>query len=637
MTNSTDNKKTKTKGPFRTEAIAPTLIVFALFYAYFYIFFDSHLRKGLEYTATQVHGAEVNIKSVRTSFWRATFSLSGLQVTNKENPNLNLFQIGEIRFGMVWDALLRGKVVVDDASIIDIQALTKRAKPGFILPPPSPGEKNSLVSRVQDQILQQTKAKIKDNFLGDISNVVQGTNVKDQLKDIQADLKAEGKIKELNKELAEKKIAWEKRVKDLPKPQEIQTLEQEFKAIDFKTKNPAELAKNIKRAKEIVDQAQAKVKQVQDTQNDLTKDIQSYSNSAALVEKMIQQDVNDLQKRFQIPGFDAKEFSTQLFMSQIEKHLVSLRKYIAIARKYMPPQKTAEEKAAEKTEAMVPRKRGEGVNVPFPITTGYPLFWLKKAAISSEISESEWSGKVSGELRDISSSPAIVKKPMSLHLTGNFPKQQLSGIDFLANLDHTGAVAKESIKASITSYPLMNQMFSDTAEVKFGVKEAIASSGMEASLVGEKINIQLRNQLSKPTFDLQAKSAPVQQILSSVLTGIKLVTMNANISGSWDNFDIHVDSNLGNELSHGFQKELMGKVGDAQEKLRGFVNGKIGGDKKALDNNLNALSSGPGKSMSERKDALEKLVKNLQDKLKSAQGGGLLKGGAGNILKGFGL
>ena len=124
--------------------------------------------------------------------------------------------------------------------------------------------------------------------------------------------------------------------------------------------------------------------------------------------------------------------------------------------------------------------------------------------------------------------------------------------------------------------------------------------------------------------------------LSAVLAGIKTVTMNAGISGTWDNFDININSNLGSELSQGFQKELMGKVGDAQAKLRSFVDEKIGGDKKAMGENLSALSSGPGKSMGEKKEALEKLVKNLQEKLKGAQAGGLQEKGK-NILKGFGF
>ena len=66
MTNSTDKPK-KAKGPLRTEAIIPAVIVFVLFAAYGHFFFDSHLRKGLEFTASYVHGAEVNIAKTNSS------------------------------------------------------------------------------------------------------------------------------------------------------------------------------------------------------------------------------------------------------------------------------------------------------------------------------------------------------------------------------------------------------------------------------------------------------------------------------------------------------------------------------------------------------------------------------------------
>src|SRR5262249_46724391 len=157
--------------------------------------------------------------------------------------------------------------------------------------------------------------------------------------------------------------------------------------------------------------------------------------------------------------------SSQLFMSMLEKKLTGIRKYIEIARKYMPKKPTAAEKAAAaekarkaKEEELLPPARGEGRTYHFPITKGYPLFWLKKAAISSEIAQSEWAGKVSGEILDVTTSPSQLGRPTKLHLAGDFPKQEIHGLNFLATLDHTGEVAKESIQAKVASFPVMNQM-----------------------------------------------------------------------------------------------------------------------------------------------------------------------------------
>ena len=105
----------KSKGPIRFEAIVPIAIVCAATYFYFALLFDLHLRKGIEWTASYVHGAEVNVAKLHTSFLRGTFRMTGLQVTDKEEPTRNLIVIGDIRFGFLWDALLRAKFVVEDA------------------------------------------------------------------------------------------------------------------------------------------------------------------------------------------------------------------------------------------------------------------------------------------------------------------------------------------------------------------------------------------------------------------------------------------------------------------------------------------------------------------------------------------
>ena len=186
MTNSTDKKekKVKKKGPIRFEAIIPISIILVLTGLYFHFFFDSHLKAGLEWTGTQIHGAEVNIKSIKTSFFRAHFRLDGLQVTDKEQPEQNLVELESIRFGMLWDALLRAKVVINEAALENIQIYTKRDSPGEVLPKPTEEEaKNSIVAKSQKAILDQAKADYDQNILGDVANLLGGGgSSKDQLK-----------------------------------------------------------------------------------------------------------------------------------------------------------------------------------------------------------------------------------------------------------------------------------------------------------------------------------------------------------------------------------------------------------------------------------------------------------------------
>src|SRR5690242_20235103 len=113
----TEKKAPKKKGPIRFEAIIPVLVLSLITFAYFSYYFDRHLKTLVEYVGTQANGAEVNVDSIKTSFLKGSFDMNRLQVTDKERPTHNALEIENMHFQYLWDALLRMKFVVEDASI----------------------------------------------------------------------------------------------------------------------------------------------------------------------------------------------------------------------------------------------------------------------------------------------------------------------------------------------------------------------------------------------------------------------------------------------------------------------------------------------------------------------------------------
>ena len=178
----TPSKTPKKKGPIRWEAVVPATVFVALVMAYFTLFFDGHVRRGIEYVGTQVNGAEVNVGYLSTSFFAARLEIGEIQVTDKNKPERNTVQVGKILFQMSWDALLRAKVLVNEASILNIQALNKRASPGYVVPPSPPSTGPSLLDKAQDEVLAQTQKKFNKNFLGDVASILGGADPKDQLR-----------------------------------------------------------------------------------------------------------------------------------------------------------------------------------------------------------------------------------------------------------------------------------------------------------------------------------------------------------------------------------------------------------------------------------------------------------------------
>lgn len=636
MTNSTAPKK---KGPIRTGAVVPSLIIFALIYFYFALLFDSNLRKGLEYVGTQINGAEVNIGALRTSFFNASLEIRDIQVTDKEKPHRNVVQVGTIRFKMLWDGLLRAKIVIDDASILNIQALSNRKSPGYVVPPPppEPPKGSGALARVQSEVIKQTQKQLNGNFLSDIAAVLGGTDSKAQLAQIQGDLKSNARITELQKELNEKKLAWEKKIKEMPQAKEIEALGQRAKALKFDTKNPAEFAKNLKEAQEIFKEAEKKVKTAEANAKDLRSDMGQTTDALKDLEKMVNEDLKDLQAKFKIPDVSAKDFSTQLFMAMLERRLVGLSSYVATARKYMPPPKTKEQKLAEKSEEFIPPQRGQGQTFRFPVTTGYPLFWLKRAALSSQVDAGEYSGNLKGEIVDLNSDPEYLKKPTILSLTGEFPNQGILGIDGKIIIDHTSADSKDSMIFKVASFPVENQVLSSSKDVGLAIKKAVGSTYLNAMLAQEKLTLTMRNEFQKVEFDLVAKEKLVQDIFGKVLVGIPTVTLNADVSGSFSSLNIGINSNLGEALSNGFKAQLEARLNEAKENLRKMIDSQIGANRAKLTADLQKATGDVNKILETHKAEIDKALAEIKKSSSSPDGKKKLEQEGKKLLKKLGF
>lgn len=619
MTNSTDSqiaKPKKAKGPIRFEAVIPVAVIVTLTGLYFKFYFDNHLRKGIEWAGTQANGAEVNVASIHTSVLGGSFEMLGLQVTDKAKPQRNIFEIGKISFKFNWDALLRMKFVVDDASILNIQALNQRKKPGYVVPPTPPSKTPSALEKMEKQVLEQTQADYNDNLLGDIATVLGGTDAKDQLKNIEGELKASGRIKELEKGLKEKEKVWNERIKSLPQGKEIDELGKRLKALKFDAKNPVEFSKSLKEADKIIKEADQKVRLVTDTGKNLNEDINTYNAAFKELEKMVDEDLKDLQARLKIPSIDGADFSKKLFTQMIQQKLAGYRKYMELAREYMPPKKSAEEKAAAK---LIPPKRGEGRNYRFPVTKGYPLFWLKHAAISSELGQSEFSGNIAGKLVDLTTDPSYLGKPTVLTVKGDFPKQEVMGLDAKLVFDHTTDVAKETMDMKIASFPVEGRKLADSKDVQFGFTDAKGVMQMNATLQNAQVEFKVANEFNQVKYDVGSANKQVDQILKNVVAGIPVVTLNANAIGSWDKFSLHINSNLGDELSAGFKREIQAKIDEAKAQLKKMIDEKIGGEKAKLTAEFEKIKGQVTGQLDAKKAELEKAKKTAENQVKDEQ------------------
>jgi len=615
-------KKIKKQGPIRFEAVIPVAVIFALIYFYFALFFDSHLKAGLELGGTYANGAEVNIEKIESSFWGGYFRLHGLQVTDKAQPSQNILQIQQMNFELIWDALLRAKFVVKEASIDNIMTGAPRKKPGRVLPPPPPSKdgKSQALQQIEDKFIEHSKEQFNQNVLGDVVGILDGTDPSEMLKQIQTSLKAEAKIKELETALNEKKKVWDERLKNLPQKPQIDALVAKTKTLKFNTKDPKQFAADLKELDKIIKEGDAIVKEFNSASSSLKGDVQGVNSDFKNLDELIKQDIKDLESRLKIPKIDVADFSKGLFGKMVSENLAKYKKYIDLGRQYMPPPK---DKSKETTKVEIrPKERSEGQDFSFPKAKAYPTFWLQLARITSKENQSEYSGNLGGEITHLTSQPRVIGKPLTIDIKGNFPKQQINGLQATVVVDHTTDDAFEKFDIAIQEYPITKGFtLSDSKDVKFAVTNAKGQLDVTGVSRDGDLNFNLQNKFQNVGYDISAKSKIVQEILTNVTQGIPMVDLNAKVTGPWNKLSWSIRSNLGDELSNGFKQQLQAKIDEAKKKLDAFIQERIGAEKAKLTQQYEQIKGQFDKQIEGKKKELEGAKKQAEAEMNKKKGG----------------
>ncbi|MCB0415518.1 MAG: TIGR03545 family protein, partial [Bdellovibrionales bacterium] len=556
--NADNKKKSKKKGPIRFEAVIPFLIICALFYVYFSLFFDSNIRSASEWIGTRVNGAEVNVAKVKSSFWNAYLHIYGVQVTDKEKPEQNIIEIGSIKFDLLWDALLRAKFVVETSNIEDIKLMSKREHPGHVLPPSD--ESSQAKSKLEKGVLDQAEKDFNKNVLGDVASVLGGTEQGQQIAKINETLSSEKKIKELQEELKKKEAVWQERLKKLPNQKELDGLVNKAKSLKFDSNNPQQFANDLQALQKILQEADQKIKLVQQTNSDLQSDIKKTENDIKQIDQWVKQDIAELQKRMKIPSIDVKSFTMGLFGQMFAEKLAKARPYIAMAKEYMPPAKSEKQKEQDNEDQLVPKKRSAGMNFEFPKKKSYPLVWIKKAVISSKSDNSSFSGDLEGVITDITSNPVHLGKPTIATLKGGFPNQEISGIDAKLILDHTTDHPVDTLTGKVSSYPMNSLSLAQGDSVNFEIEKAKGASNFSGILKDKVLNVRVNSSFNQVKYNVQAQNKDLDEILKDTVKRIPLITLNTTARGGWNDIAWGFDSNLGSELSNGIKRNIQARI-----------------------------------------------------------------------------
>lgn len=592
----TEQKKIKKSGPIRTEAVIPFLLVFLVFWLYFHFLFDKNLRSLIEFGGYQLVGAEVNVGKLETSFFKASFRIQQIEITDAEKPTHNVLRIGDIRYGLLWDGLLRARFIVTEMAIEQIEFNTLRKKPGKVKPPEPPEKKSNEPSvvekeanKLKNKAIEKSKEKYSTNILGDIAAMMSGSTASDQAIKIEDSLASKQKLKELNLAFKEKQTKWDEKFKTLPQGKDIQSFGDRVSRLKTKDfKSPQEFQETLQQADLIFKDADSKIKQVQSTNEDFNKDLKYFESGIKELDQLVKNDIQLLEARFKIPKIDAKSISQSVFAEYLNPYIAIFNKYKLLVVKYLPPNLLKKDNNPNDVEIKA-HPRAKGISYEFGKVNSYPMFWIKRISISSQAGPTMESGNIKGLVTDLTSNQQLINRPTISTIEGNFPGFEIQGLLAKIVFDGTKELSLVDFDFSIQSYPINGRDLISTPDIKISFKKAQSNIKIRGSLKGlEDFNFSLKNNLQKIDYDVTAKDETINSIVNNVFKELPMLTVDASGVGQIpNNLNLSVESNLGPELQKGFEKQIQKKIDEAKKKLQLAIDEAIGKEKIKFEAEFN--------------------------------------------------
>jgi len=154
----------------RKAGIAFAVILLVIFGVAAHFLKDTKVKEFTATRLTQLNGAEVDLETVKLSVLNGQASVSGIQVTDANNPGNNQIAIANISADTSVYDLTLGKLVIDQVRLSDVQFDQKRQTPGKVIE--AKAEEPEVFDPCEYKVATRDISKI-DKYLQDANSVKQ--------------------------------------------------------------------------------------------------------------------------------------------------------------------------------------------------------------------------------------------------------------------------------------------------------------------------------------------------------------------------------------------------------------------------------------------------------------------------------
>ena len=581
---------------FRWWGIVAFIVIVVLISGFNLLFLDGIIKRFIEDRASLAAGARVDIGDLEFKIFGLSLDIHDLQVANPDRPMRNALQVGRLTFDLGAAPLLKKKVVIDRMNVVGLSWDTPRKTSGAL---PARLRKKLEEKKTEEttaEMGQAAQKRLEDCVLPDFSALKELQKQSPEKLLAGSDLKSVAFTADYRKRIAETRTAWEKKLAALPTKEEVEKTLKDLENLkdqrprDF-TQLPAYLEKINTAQKKIRDTEQ----RIVSAQDDFQKDLSQLKSSLGDVEKFKEMDLKAVMGKMGVRIPSAEDLICVLLGREMARKVNGAIAWYRKLNRFIPAGKGKGEKPKPK-----PVPRMVGVDVRFPIQEGDPDFLLRKGEFSArpgtgEGAEKMGFAKLAGEVRGLTTQPALYGKPMEFDLQGSLVGKAASAISLNGQLDHRRMPVDDRIRLEVNGLKVEKGNMSPST-VPLQLTSALLDINGVLRARGEDLEGRVRINVSQPKVQV-GSSASVLQGLFKNLGPFDVVLA---IGGTLGQPSLSLSSSAIPALSSGLQGVLSTELKGVQEDLQKAIASRLSPEMGKTRQELSVLEKWMQEELSSR-------------------------------------
>jgi uncharacterized protein (TIGR03545 family) len=579
----------KKKSKFiRWQGLLIFVVLCALAAGLWLLFIDRLVERNVEKTGTAVVGAEVELDKADVSLSPLGLTLLGLKVTNPNAPMTNAVEAGRIAFHMDGPNALRRKVIIEEMSVEDVRLNTPRKTSGAVA---------------------ATEGKTPLQQLVELPSFVI-PNVKEAFEKEKADLRSLQLLTGAAAEAASTRTRWEAKLQELKAAADVEKYQKQFDELKAKSGKASigNLLGGAKGVAALQKQVRADIQTVAEAKKTFTADLAALKKVAVETPAAVKDDVRRVADKYSLTPSGLANISRLLFGERIAG---SVRSALRWNERLSPLIERVKEKV--KGQEVVKPLRAKGRDVRFREDRPLPDFLARLAKVSVSLPQ----GMFAGRIENLTSEQDVLGQPLKFAFSG----ENLKGLRSAAlegMFDRVDPAArKDVVSLRLRGYEARDLKLVDSASLPVSLKEGLADLDVSATLEKGGLTARITAGLRSARLavgkgeERTGLAGRVDAAIRNALTGVTSLSLTAEISGTPENFDIRIRSDIDDVLKSAVGALVRDQMAGFEEDLRKAIGGEAAGPLEKLNLGLKGLDA-VGLELDTLNKRLGDLVKKLR-------------------------